>query len=319
MHYPFPSKPVDAQAEVAITAAPDLVAMFWQALKARWALIALVMAGSLVMAIAYLRTADYVYLAEMRVAAAPGSENRAPRLGSLSGLAALAGVGLETEATPFRLYLEDLHSSRSAAALARDRPLMHRIFEDEWTGTGWMPHPSLADRATAAILGLAGASVPAWQAPDAARLQTWLASNIGINEDPQSPVVTLTVVHRDPAFAKALLERLHQVADDRARARALARAGGNIAHLDARLQQVTALDHRQAMFATRAAEEQRLMLARNPTPFATQRFGAATVTADPVSPRQGIILIGALVLGLVGGCILALLLGPPRDRTFVQR
>ncbi len=305
-----PEQISDPAMAAAAPADRDLIAVLWQTLRARRLLIALVTLASLILAVFYLRSAEYDYLAQMRVAAAPGSASRTPRLGSLSGLAALANVGVEAEATPFRLYLEDLHSPTTAAGLAADAKLMQKIFADEWDGKNWTPRPSMTDRIQATLLRLSGASVPAWQPPDAARLRLWLMANIAVIEEQRSPVVTLALAHPDPVFAKALLERLHRVADSRARARALARATANIRHLNRRLVQVDALDHRQAMIVTRASEEQRLMLARNPTPFATQRFGAASASAAPVSPRQGRVLIVALVLGVIGGAMLALLLGP---------
>ena len=292
---------------------PDLVAQFREVLLARRRFILLVTLAALVLAILHLRTADYVHEAQLRVAAAPGSASRTPRLGSLSGLAALAGVGMATEASPFRLYLEDLTSLPTATELARDKTIMQGVFADEWTGSGWAPKASLLDRSQAFLLALAGEPVAATSEPDANRLAAWLARNIDISEDERSSVVTLYVRHRDPAFASLLLERLHAVADARARARATARAQANIAHLDQRLAKATPLDLRQALYATRAVEEQRLMLARNPAPYATQRFGAATASREPVSPRQGLELLLALVSGLVLGALLALVRGPVRQ------
>ena len=292
---------------------PDLVAQFRGVLLARRRFILLVTLAALVLAILHLRTADYVHEAQLRVAAAPGSASRTPKLGSLSGLAALAGVGMATEASPFRLYLEDLTSLPTATELARDKTIMQGVFADEWTGSGWAPKASLLDRSQAFLLALAGKPVAATSEPDANRLAAWLARNIGIGEDERSSVVTLSVRHRDPAFASLLLERLHAVADARARARATARAQANIAHLDQRLAKATPLDLRQALYATRAVEEQRLMLARNPAPYATQRFGAATASREPVSPRQGLVLLLALVFGLVLGALLALVRGPVRQ------
>lgn len=289
---------------------PDLMAQFRQTLSLRRRFILLVTLAALALAILYLRTTDYLYEAQLRVAAAPGAASRTPRLGSLSGLAALANVGMEAEATPFRLYLEDLTSQMTATELARDPALMQRLFATEWTGTGWAPRASLADQATAFVLRLSGSPVEAASPPDAARLQQWLQGHLQVREDQRSPVVTLVLQHPDPRFARQLLERLHDVADARARARATARARANIAHLDQRLAQTAPLDVRQAMFATRAAEEQRLMLASNPSPFATQRFGNAVVGKQPVSPQQGRVLVLALVLGLVLGSIAALLRGP---------
>jgi uncharacterized protein involved in exopolysaccharide biosynthesis len=123
--------------------------------------------------------------------------------------------------------------------------------------------------------------------------------------------VVLRVSHPDPAFAKARLVRLNEGADSRARNRSLARASANIAHLDARMARVTELDHRQAMVATRATEAQRLMLARNPAPFAANPLGPAAASPGPTSPRTGLILALSLMLGAGLGVALALILGPP--------
>jgi len=281
-------------------------------LKARRALILMAMLIALLGAILYLRTADYLYEAQLRISAAPNSAGSAPRLGSLSGLAALAGVGVGAEATPFRLYLEDLHSLTTAAALAHDPKLMQTVFADEWTGSQWQPKASLADHIDALLLRLSGPKIAAAAPPDAARLQIWLSANINIEEDPRSPVITLSLRHKNPAFAKAFLDRLNEVADARARTRTIARAQANIAHLDRRLKVTAPLDIREALFATRAVEDQKLMLAKNPAPFATQRFGSVSASSRPVTPNQGRLLIVALILGLAAGTILALLLGPPR-------
>lgn len=300
--YPFPSE--------------TLLASFGRALRTRWWMIVALCAAALMAGTIYLRKADYLYTAELRVAAAPGTASRGPGLGGLSGLAAIAGVGIDVEATPFRLYLDDLASFDAAEALAGDAELMRQIFKEEWQEGGWRANPSVLDSLTATLLSRKSASIPAWEAPDARRLQAWLQANVGVEQNVRSPVVVLRVSHPDPAFAKTLLARLHDGADSRARSRALARARANTAHLDARMSRVSELDHRQAMVATRAAEAQRLMLARNPAAFAANPLGPAAASPGPTSPRAGLILAIALVLGAGLGVALALVLGPPaiKDR-----
>ncbi len=306
--------------DVATSPAPDpatappgeLALSMFRSLRTRWLIIVLITAAALLAAIIYLRTAEYRHTMELRVAAAPGSASRSASLGSLAGLAAIAGVGLEAEATPFRLYQEDLTSRATATELAFDQSLMQQIFKAEWQDGGWRAVPGVRDRIGAMLLGLGGTPVPAWTPPDAARLQQWLAANIDVSQSERSPVVVLALSYPDPAFGKALLLRLHSIADASARKRALSRSRRNIEHLDARIAAMTELDHRQAMFATRAAEAQRLMLASNPAPYAAGTLGAATASAGPTSPRPGLILGLALFLGLGFSTILALLLGPSR-------
>lgn len=296
--------------------ADTLIGSFSRTLRARWWLPVGLCIVSLALATVYLRGADYVYTAELRVMAAPSTASRSTGLGGLSGLAAIAGVGIEAEATPFRLFLYDLASLDISATLADDPAVMRQVFADEWQDGGWRERSSLADRMTASLLSRPVFPVMAWAPPDAARLQGWLQANLSIEQTVRSPVVVLRLKHRDPEFAKMLLGRLHAAADDRARRRMLARVRANIAHLNARISRVTELDHRQAMVATRAAEAQRLMMTRNPAPFAASRLGAASASQGPTSPRTALILALVLVLGVGVGLVLALLLGPPRRRAF---
>jgi hypothetical protein len=111
-----------------------------------------------------LRTADYLYTAELRVAAAPGTASRGPSLGGLSGLAAIAGVGIEVEATPFRLYLDDLTSLDAAAELATEQGLMQKVFEVDFQH-GSDGRPALTDRLTATLLSRPSAAIPAIRRP----------------------------------------------------------------------------------------------------------------------------------------------------------
>nr|WP_310523663.1 Wzz/FepE/Etk N-terminal domain-containing protein [Polymorphobacter sp.] len=290
---------------------PKWVAGALATLRARIWLVALVMALCLAAAVIYLRNADYTYTAALRIAPAPASARESTGLGALGNLASLTGVTLESlPATPFRLYVEGVSSREVAVRLANDPELMHRAFAREWDARNrrWDEPASLTTGLRNAVLGLVGAPVPRWSAPDAARLQSFLATRIGVNQNPKTPLVTISMDTTDRQFGIKFLTRLNTTIDTWLREKTLARTNQNIAYLTGRLPGVTQADHRQALFATLSAQEQRLMMARNPAAFAAETFGQIGASSTPTSPRQVPILTLALALGLIFGLVLALVI-----------
>jgi uncharacterized protein involved in exopolysaccharide biosynthesis len=278
-------------------------------LRARRWWIVVAAAVGLLAAAAYLRTAEYTYSASFRVVPAPGSNREASNLGALTTLATLTGATLENiPVTPFRIYLESITTRQLAARLASDPALMHHIFAEEWDGqAGVWREPTGPGHSLGKFVGRIAGQPVGWSPPDAARLQQWINSNVRIDQTPKTPVVTLSVDDADPAFARALLIRLHRDADAWVRARSLRRTGANIAYLGRRLPGVSQADHREAIFATLSDQQQRVMTASNPAPFAAEPFGAAVVSPQPTAPRQLPLLVLAVLFATVTGVALALL------------
>jgi uncharacterized protein involved in exopolysaccharide biosynthesis len=275
-----------------------------RALLARWWWLAAGGIVGLLIAAAYLRAADYRYTATLRVAPAPAAGREPGGSGTLGSLAALAGVTVDAvPATPFRLYVEGITSHAVASRLAADRGLMRAIFAREWNGRGWFDPDVGAFR----IEPLAGAPMPAWRPPGADRLHQWLGRRVFIGQDVRTPIVTVAIDAESPALAARLLARLHATTDALIRERATARAAANIRWLGSRLPQITEADQRQSLYATLLDQEQRLMLARNPSAFAAESFGAITVPPQPTSPRQIPLLAAGLVVGALLAAALALL------------
>jgi uncharacterized protein involved in exopolysaccharide biosynthesis len=276
----------------------------------RWWIVAVAVV-SLIAAVAYLRTADYTYSASFRVVPAPGSNRESNSLGALSTLATLTGATLESiPVTPFRLYTEGIYTRQVAAGLAGDPAVMRHVFADEWdAAAGKWREPSGPGRSLGRLADrIGGVADRGWSPPDAARLQQWITTNVRIDQTAKTPVATLALDDRDPRFAAAFLTRLHRDADDWVRARSLERSRANIAYLVQRLPGVTQADHRDAIFATLNDQQQRLMAASNPAPFAAEPFGSAVVSPQPTAPRQIPLLLLALVLGTAVGVALALLI-----------
>lgn len=284
-------------------------------LRARLWYIILVAALFLLAAVVWLRTTDYTYTAELRIAPAPSAGRETGSLGALTSLATLTGATLESiPVTPFRLYLEGVYTREVAIRLAQDKKLMHHVFAAEWNPVtkNWQ-EPRGAGRALKrSINSLLGIPIPAWSPPDAARLQGWINANLVVNQSPKTPIVTLSIASTDRAFAQRFLVSMHTTVDAWLRQRTLDRTRNNIEYLTRRLPGVTLAEHRQALFVTLSDQQQRAMAANNPAPYAAETFGPPTASARPTSPRQLPVMMLAVILGTILGVVGALLV--PRRR-----
>jgi hypothetical protein len=312
-----PAAPADVAAARAITDQTDAarfaawVTDMRDTLRARLWWVAAGVGVFLLLAVVYLRTTDYTYTATFRVVPAPGSTRESSNLGALTTLATLTGATLETiPVTPFRLYLEGIYTRQIAARLARDPAVMRHVFADEWDASAgaWREPSGLGPSLGKLVDRLTGQRTAAWTAPDAARLQAWINTNIKIDQTPKTPVVTLLVNDTDPQFARDFLIRLHQGVDEWVRDRSLKRTAANIAYLDRRLPGIVQADHREAIIATLGDQQQRTMTARNPAPFAAEPFGTVVVSEKPTAPRQLPMLILAMLFGAIITAALAIII-----------
>lgn len=266
-------------------------------------LICVTVAIFLVMAAIYLRIATYTYSVELQVTAAPnsGGDSLNSALGSLSGLASIAGINLAggQNATQFELYLEGLHSREVAEAVMKDRSLLPVIFQGEWNQQQQrfqQPRDPLAG-VKRVIKYILGVPVRPWQAPNAARMQDYLQTFIKIRRNPKSPVVTIQTNHRDPDFAKRLLSRVHNETDRKLRAMALARSQEYIRYLSQQLEIVQVAEHRLAIAQALSEQEKMRMMTSADIPFAAEPFGEPAASFKPTRPQPVILLAASIFAG----------------------
>ena len=302
-----------------LTQDDNWLAGVWATLRARKWLVLAVTLASLLAAIVYLRTATYVYTAELRVYAAPSTTGGSQVPGGLGSLASLAGLGGSSVevATPFRLYVEGVHSREVAERMARDRAVMRTIFAREWdpATNSFRERRGLGGSIKRAVWGVLGLPVDQWHAPDAARLEGFIADNVDVVQSVKTPLVTISLDTPDPQFGVRFLTTLGATVDAYLREKQQARTRGNIAYLSDKLRGVTLAEQRQVLFAALGEQERQAMLANTDAPYAAIPFGVATASSNPTKPRQMPLLIAGLVGGLIAGCALAILLGPPRRRS----
>jgi uncharacterized protein involved in exopolysaccharide biosynthesis len=287
-------------------------------LRRGWLTIALCAVVGLAIAATYLHLATYRYVAEMRVSPVQGSgaEGLSSKLGQLGGLAAAAGVSIPDSAggSSFRLYVEALQSRDIADRLVTDGVLMRQAFEREWDPVQrrWRRPDSAIRLIAAPFKALLGVPAYDWHPPTADRMKEFLQKNVLIDQNPKTPVVTITMLHENPAFAMRLLTELNATVDDMLRQRTLLRTNDYIAYLSAKLGTVTLQEQRNAITNALGEQERIKMAASSTRPFAAEMFEAPSVSDRPLSPAPYKILAIALLLGIAVGVVLALL---RRDRT----
>lgn len=275
--------------------------------------VAAVCGSFIVLALWYLRVANYTYTTELQVTAAQSSagDSLFGNAGGLSNIASLAGIDLRSTqtASPFQLYLASLHSREVSETLSTNMELMTTIFSGEWdrATNQWKEPQSLTKPVRRAIKAILGIPNYPWQQPDGARLQDYLAVVIKIKEDPKSPVVKISLDHPDPAFARRLLSVVHEATDAGLRRKAGARTRQYINYLSEKLDAVTVSEHRLALAETLSEQEKLLMVINSTTPYAAEPFGKPASSVYPTRPRPVQILIGAILAGIFIAVISAVL------------
>ncbi len=290
--------------EIETPAAPSLA----MRLRRNWMWPAGGLVAGGVAALLYLNFATYEYAASYRVT--PVRSDGPGLSSSLSSLAAVAGVsvGRGDAAKPFTLYLNLLKSRDVAALLARDRSLMRSAFNSSWDERAkqWRQPPSKTRWLKNLVRGLAGAPIPAWTPPDAARLQLYLQDHVSVSDDQRNAIATISTTNEDPKFAIKLLDALDRQSDKLVRDRALARAEAAIAYLKATLPTVTLAEHRLALADSLGEQERVRMMSMASSSFAAEQLGAIVASPEPVTPNPFLTIAALGGLGLLSGALVAI-------------
>lgn len=262
----------------------------------------------------YLRSAPVRYTAVLQATSATFGPRGANGGGAISTFASLAGIAGSTSASPFDLYLASLTSRAVADDLARDRTIMRAVFANEVDPArgGWREPPSRLGAVKTTLLRAFGIAVQPWRAPDAARLQAYLAHEIVTGRaSANSPITNISFTHSDPRFAAVLLNQISQSADNRVRRADLARARNYIAYLTIKLATVTLAEQRFAIAGILADQERQAMIASSGLSYAAQTIEPAAVPITPSSTPPVLVLFAAMLLGaLVGGFLALVDFGP---------
>lgn len=131
-------------------------------------------------------------------------------------------------------------------------------------------------------------------------LAAYLDKNIRIEHLGATPLRRLSYRHPDPAFAAALLRKLHLVADQMIRRDRRRQSEARIAYLQDQLIDTVNPDHRRGIADLLTQQEHVKMLANLDEPYAAIVVEPPAASAKPVWPN-GMLLIAVMMM-LGGGC-----------------
>lgn len=288
-------QPTDFRAESAPLDLADLARQLW---AGRWWLI-LFLAVGLGAAALYLHLATYRYTATLQVTAVEKAGTNP--VSGLAGLGSIVGIEIGPDSgSQFGLFGEAVKSEAVARVLARDEELMRKVFSADWDAERgvWREPPSPVRGVTRPLKALLGIPDRPWEKPDGADLREHLRTRLGVDENRKKAITTLSYAHRDPEFARQLLEKAARAADDFLRAKSLARSRDYVAYLEQRLAETSTAEYRLSLAQALMTYENMRMMASADAPFAAEPFGPATVSKRPTSP-QPLVVLGSAVLGAV--------------------
>lgn len=253
--------------------------------KDRWLVIAITAACTLV-SIAYALLATQWWRAEVAMVPAHQRQGLTGQLGSLAGLASLAGVNI-TERGDTAEAMAVLRSRELAQVFIEEQKLLPVLFAKDWD----------------AKAGRWKASNPQDQ-PDMRDALKLFENRIRtITENKKTGVITLSIEWKDKGEAARWANLYILRANDRMRSRALVEAERNVKFLRDEATNTTVVTLQQSIAKLLEHELESLMLARGNEEFAFRVVDRATVPKWRASPKRTL----TVVLATLAGGLLSLL------------
>jgi len=196
-------------------------------------------------------------------------------LGSLSGLAALAGMSLGSDSKKNE-SLATLQSQALMQRYIRENNLMPILYEDKW------------DAATGK-----------WKVTDPKKTPTlWIATQFfknirTVEPDNKTGMVTLKVRWKDPLLAAKWANGLVKMTNDYERETAIAESDRNIAYLTQQAAGTDVLGIKQAIYNLLQSEISKSMIARGTPEYAFKVIDPALVPEKAAFPQKKIWVLAA--------------------------
>lgn len=254
----------------------ELLARLW---RGKWIILAItsVVAAA---SIAYAMLATEWYRAE--VVLAPAEKRSMPDLlGSLGGLASLAGVSIGGG------------GSEEPLAMLRSREFTGKFIEDLGLTT-----VLLASKWDAKNNRWKASDPEDW--PDVRDAVEYFDRNVrSVVMDKKTGMVTLAIRWKDPVVAAEWANLLVSRLNERMRQRALDEAGRNVAYLQSEIGKTDVVSMQQSIGRLLETEMQRLMLARGNADFSFKVIDSARPPHRRSEPRRTRLVVLSTLLGLV--------------------
>jgi hypothetical protein len=271
-----------------------------------WKSVALTTAACALFSILLCMIVPHAYTVELLVKPidqnlANDSTNTGAVSSTLSALSSLSGQGAMGP-TDFQRYQQLISSAPVAEILAKDPTIMHGVFRSFWDSRAkqWKPG-GLKYYLFGWLYALAG--LPAWQAPNAYDLSTYIGGHVITDASLTSDVLSLTYETPDPAFGIKFLAAIHNATDSILRVEANKQATLVRSYLENALGATQIESSREALIQLLMQQEQKIILTQNGVAYAAQAIGGPDYSQIATSPKP----IRFLLVGILAGFILGIL------------
>lgn len=211
-------------------------------------------------------------------------------LGQLGGLAALAGIGIDSEAARTEESLAVLRSRRFTEDFIRAEGLMEELYSDRRRGI------------VATILDLE-------QNPTLIDAYKYFDEEVRtIIQDRRTGLIQIHIVWDDPMTAERWANRLVAQFNAEMRRREISATAAAMAYLEKELGTTSVIDTRQAITRLMEGQISQAMIANVTEEYSLRVIDPAMApdVEDPISPNKVLLAALGLVLGGMLGCMLAL-------------
>jgi uncharacterized protein involved in exopolysaccharide biosynthesis len=240
-----------------------------------------------------------------------GGNLAAAGLGSLSGLAELAGLNFGGS-QDLNQTLAVLRSRQFIEAFLVEQKVLPTLYEAQWDSArqqwreGGGGASGLRARLSAWVANLTGDRGVASRSDPSAGPSMWYAYGdfmrlLSVEKDRQTNLVTISIDWKDPriaaSWANALVQRLNRHISDRA----ILEANRNLGYLDKQVRAVDNIDLRQVMYKLVEREQRKAMLASVNEEYALRVLDPAAVPEQRRSPQRTLMVLASALLGLFVG------------------
>ena len=217
-------------------------------------------------------------------------------LGSLGGLASLAGVSTGTNDSATVEALAVLRSRAFTQAFINDNNLARKLFSDKWDQANDKWRGATDDQ------------------PTPAQAFKYFDENLrSVVQDRKTGLVSLQIDWRDREEAAIWANQLTQRLNGEMRRRAIATADSSLGFLESELSSTTLVETRGAINHLVETQIRQRMLANVSPDFAFRVVDKAVPpdANDPIWPKKLLLTIAGAICGLIAGVILVLAFARP--------
>ena len=295
----------------------DLNNLFYKLWRGKIYII-LIMLFSIFIGSKYIQSVERKYTVEYKLKPVSNEAKPQTSLAQYSGIARYAGISLpKNHSTDFYIFQELLTSVETAKMIMKNKQLIKNIYLAEWNEAQNAFSKPKEGKITLLKNNiknwLTGDKILPYISPNEKRLSNFLTGSLRIIENQENGFITIKSETSDPEKILQLIVEAAEASDEIMRNRYIAFSNDPLAFYKKKLLTARSREHREALAALIAKEEQNLMLASRGRHFVAEPYLSPTISSHPTSPKSMLAIQLSILIGLFLGSTTVLLFGYIRE------